>query len=171
MAVAKIKTPLMDEPIIQEESKQTRRVFRFFQSLSENLWNKSFPPSTGSVVNYAVSASPAVDTLIRSQLTPYQKDDQTWLLDLNITLTVASGARTGITVTLTNTKFKNLTGLYQPVLAYAMDGAAPYPIRCYAQLNTGNIIFTHASATTTIYAFRAEQLELEEKPAYAEGSA
>jgi hypothetical protein len=168
VALAKVKTPLLSEQIIERGVFQTLRLARFFQKVSENLWNKAFPDTDGTITYYEVSAVPAVASLIRAQLTPYQKDDQTWLLDLNITLTVASGARTGITVTLTNTKFKNLTGLYQPVLAYAIDGTNPYPIRCYAQLNTGNIIFEHASATTTTYCFRAEQLELEEQPAYAE---
>jgi hypothetical protein len=168
MPVAKVKTPLQQEPIIERGDKQTLRLSRFFDKVSENLWNKSFPDTDGTITYYTVTATPAVVSLIRAQLTPYQKDDQTWLLDLNITLTVASGARTGITVTLSNTKFKNLANLYQPVLAYAIDGTAPYPENCYAQINTGNIIFKHASATTTTYCFRAEGLELEEKPAYAE---
>ncbi len=168
MSAPKIRVPLQTEQIIERENKQTLRLARFFQKISENLWNKAFPDTDGTITYYEVSASPAIVSLIRAQLTPYQKDDQTWLLDLNISFTVASGARTGITVTLTNTLFKNLANLKQPVLAYAMDGTAPYPEQCYAQLNTGNIIFKHASATTTIYSFKAEGLELEEQPAYAE---
>jgi len=162
------KVPEVTEMIVDQSGYQKKRLFRFFDQLSRGSWNRSYGPTTGSVVNYAITAVPAVASTISAQLTPYQKDDQSWLLDLNITITVASGSRTGITLTLSNTKFKNTTGLYQPVLAYAMDGTNPYPVRCYAELNTGNIIFEHASATTTIYAFRAEQLELEEKPAYAQ---
>ncbi len=163
----RFKVPSKTEIIVNEGGFQKNRLFRFFDELSKGAWNEAFPDTDGTITYYTVTASPAVVSLVRAQLTPYQKDDRTWLLDINITLTVASGARTGITVTLANTKFKNLANLKQPVLAYAMDGTAPYPEQCYAVLNTGNIIFKHASATTTTYSFRAERLELEEKPAYA----
>ena len=160
--------PKKIETII-ENGKSTNQFFRFMDQLSRGAWKKSYPNVSGSAVNYTVTSTPALVSLILASITPYKRDDQTPLIDINITLTVASAARTTITMALGGgIKFKNTTGLYQPVTGYAMDGTAPYPIRCYAELNTGNIIFTHASATTTIYSFRATGLILEESTDFAE---
>ena len=159
------KTEILTDP----KGFQTNRVFRFFDELSKGSWKKSYAEtdSAGAVL-YALTSNPAIVSTILSSVTTYQRDDQTWLADINLCYTVASAARTTVTATLSNMKFKNTTGLYQPVNGFAMDGAAPYPVRCYAELNTGNILFTHASATTTIYSFRATGLVLEEQPAFAE---
>lgn len=172
MPVARVKVPLQSEPVTEDRVEpggfQTQRFSRFLKDVSEGLWNKSYPDTDGTITYYTVTSTPALVSLKLASLTPYQRDDQTWLLDLNVTYTVASGARTGVTMNIDEVKFKNTTGIYQPVTAYAMDGTNPYPVRCYAQINTGNIIFEHASATTTTYGFTASGLILESQPNFAE---
>ena len=160
----RFKVPLKTEIIVNQAGFQQNRLFRFFDELSKGSWCKKYIEGT----SFDLTSSPAVVSTIRAWIRPYQDDDRLWLCDLMACYTVASGARTTITPTFSGIKFKNETGLFQPVNGFAMDGAAPYPIRCYAQLNTGNIIFTHGNATTTIYGFSASGLELEEQPDFAE---
>jgi hypothetical protein len=165
----RFKAPQKTEIIVDEKGFQLNRLFRFFDELSKGSWKKSYPPTADTgAVNYIVTSNPALVSLILASITPYQRDDQTWLADLNICLTVASAARTTITMSIANLTFKNTTGLFQPVTGYAMDGSNAYLHNCYAILNTGNIIINHASATTVIYGFRATGLILDEKPSFAE---
>jgi hypothetical protein len=167
MPLPRYVVPQKTEVIVDEKGFQKNRVFRFFDELSRGAWNTAYPDTDGTITYYTVTSTPALVSLIKSSIAVYQSDDQAWLCDLNVTYTVASGARTGVTMNIDNLKFLNLANLYQPVTGYAMDGTNPYPVRCYAQINTGNIIFEHASATTTTYGFRANGLILEEQPSFA----
>ena len=164
----KIFLPIRQNRVVDEEGIQTLRLNKFFDQVSRNLWEKAYAQSAGSIDYYVVSSTPAVVSVIDSSLTAYQSDNGLWLLDINLTYTVVSAARTGVTLNLTNVKFKNTTGLYQAVNGYAMDGSGAYVERCYAEINTGNIILLHASATTTIYSFNGHGIKLEEKPGFAE---
>ncbi len=150
--------------IITEDGFQKDWLFKFFDELSRGSWKKKYIEG----INFDLTSSPAVVSTIRAWIRPYQDDDRLWSCDLGACYTVVSGARTGVTATFSGIKFKNTAGLFQPVNGLAMDGTAPYPEQCYAQLNTGNIILKHASATTTIYGFSASGLELEEQPDFAE---
>jgi len=163
----KFKIPKQKEIIIVD-GMQSRRFNRLLIDLSQNLWKKSFPPAAGAVAYYTVTSNPAIVATILASVTPYQRDDQTWLTDLNICYTVASAARTTVTMSISELTFLDTAGLYQPVNGYAMDGSGAYVHNCYAEQDTGNIILNHASATTTIYGFRANGLILKSKPDFAE---
>ena len=160
----RFRVPLLTQIIVDKGGFQLQRLFRFFDELSRGSWEKKYIEGT----DFDLTSSPAVVSTIRAWIRPYQDEDRVWSCDLGACYTVASGARTGVTATFTGIKFKNTAGLFQPVTGFAMDGTAPYPEQCYAELNTGNIILKHASATTTIYGFSAHGIELEEQPDFAE---
>ncbi len=95
----KFKIPKQKEIIIVD-GMQSRRFNRLLIDLSQNLWKKSFPPADGAVAYYTVTSNPALVATILASVTPYQRDDQTWLTDLNICYTVASAARTTVTMSI-----------------------------------------------------------------------
>ena len=168
MAVAKIKPPLQDEPVIERVDRQTLRFARFLDDMSKALWEKPYPPTTDAgVVNYALTSSPALVSTIKSSISTYQTDDQTWLLDINVVYTVGSAVRTGATLSISNVEFLDLANFTQAVTGYAIDGSVAV-INCYADPGTGDIVIEHASGTTTTYAFKATGLILEEKSSFAE---
>jgi hypothetical protein len=92
----------------------------------------------------------------------YQDQDGNHRLKFNIVGTVASGARTGTTLTVTGVTFKNATSYFQAVTGVT-DAAATY---ANVNPNASTIAILHASATTTVYGVSGD-VELDSKPTWA----
>jgi hypothetical protein len=94
----------------------------------------------------------------------YQDQDGNHRLKFNISGIVASGARTGTTLTITGVTFKNRTSYYQACAAF--NDAANGACAAYANLNAATITVNHASATTAFYGVSGD-VELDSKPSWA----
>lgn len=104
-------------------------------------------------------------TVTRGVFVPYQTNDGTWRLKMNVVLAVSSGTRTSGAFTVAGVTFKNVSGFSQPVFGFPNPSTvATY--QAYATANSGVVEMDHASATTTGYLWSGD-VELDSKPTWA----
>ena len=166
MAAAKVKVPLQSEQIIERADKQTLRLARFFQGVSENLWGKKYIADTDGSEDFTISSDPAIVALTRGWIIPYQADDRIWLIDFCFVYTVASAVRTRVDLTLPLV-FANTTGYFQPCIGQQVT-AAPGAAACFCIPNEGTVTLFHDSETTDTYVFKGDSIELKAKPDWVE---
>lgn len=107
-----------------------------------------------------------LNSVIRSNFIPYQMQDNTWRLKINLVVLLSSATRTGIGLSLNGITIKNTSTFYQPIIGYQFDVPSAAAGYSYAQPNSSNLNITHASATTSYYGINAD-IELESKPTWA----
>ena len=71
-----------------------------------------------------------------------------WRGAFNIAGTFSSATITSLTIAISNVTFKNTVGFKQAITASLTGGSVAAPYTAYADVNTGNLVFTCASSTT-----------------------
>jgi hypothetical protein len=122
--------------------------------------------------SYNNSASPTLSgsnswSTVRGVFRPFQTQDGTWFLWMQVQGTVSSGSRTSSTVDINGITTKNTAG-YNQALACTSGGSATDSPSAEMGENDNTVVFRHATDTTTRYSFEGT-IELESKPTWAYG--
>lgn len=115
-------------------------------------------------VSLGLTGSPAVSGTPRGTLIPYQTIDGKWWCDIALYWAVASGSRTGVTITIDGITFINSSPYYQP--AVGMIDPVAGVTQCFCGFNSGVINLNYASATTTNHWVNIQAAELNTKPTW-----
>ena len=76
MAEPRYFVPKRNEAIVDSRGLQQLRFSRLLELLSRGSWNKDYQGATDTSLDFQVTSSPAVVSLIHATITPYQVDSQ-----------------------------------------------------------------------------------------------
>jgi hypothetical protein len=122
--------------------------------------------------NYNGGISPTLSgsnswSTVRGVFRPFQTQDGTWFLWMQVQGTVSSASRTSSTVDINGITTKNVAG-YNQALACTSGGSATDSPSAEMGENDNTVVFRHATDTTTRYSFEGT-IELNAKPTWAYG--
>jgi hypothetical protein len=104
-------------------------------------------------------------TIVRAVFIPYQMQDGSWRMRLNIGLTISLASRSSYNVTINGVTFKNIA-TFEQALWGSSGGSTNYVASSYASPNTNTLTAVHATGNSGSY-FWSGDLELESKPTWA----
>jgi len=162
----KLKVPIRTEAVT-EDGIQTVRFNRLLNDISANLWAKKYIADTDGSEDFTISSDPAIVSLKRGWIIPYQTDDRIWLVDFCFVYTVASAARERVDLTLPLV-FSNADDNYFQICLGQQLTAAPGAAACVCIPNEGTVTLEHDNETTDLYVFKGDSIELKSKPAWVE---
>lgn len=110
------------------------------------------------------SGGGTLSSVTRSEFVVKRRADGSYVLRYHIAVAVSSTARTNATFAINAVTFKNTANFFQPFAAMASTAISLQ--QCYADPNTANLSFNHASSTTTAY-YATGEAELDSLPAWA----
>ena len=121
----------------------------------------------GDGTDFDVTSGVGITSLIRARTYIRQVNNWTgkgtWKSNYNVAYNVASGSRSGDTMTMSGIVNKNVASFFQSVSAVS-DSASANIIKMIANPNTGDYGFSHTAATTTLYSHSGD-VEVE-KPTF-----
>ena len=116
--------------------------------------------TTDITATATVGASLGTYTVSRAVATFYADSNNIWHMKFNVAVVGDSGLRSDVTINFVNAVFKNVSNFYQSA-SLVID--TPTIGNAYAEPGTGNIIISHAEATTSTYSISGD-LELNADP-------
>ena len=125
--------------LIGEKLVPLLRVAKFFELVSENLWDRQYIEGTDTGFDIT---GPAGLSMVRGAMVPYETDGGAWHLKGNIDYTHDS--LTSVSLTLAGVTFK--TGPDQGVLGLDRSGTAT--TQAYVASASSVITVTHSAAST-----------------------
>lgn len=103
--------------------------------------------------------------VVRAVFVPYQCQDGTWRLKVNLVADFTSASISAITVSINGTVFKNVTNFYQAMVGFFASGTIRNVV--YVNPNNGNITVAAPTAETTARVYISGDVELNAKPTWA----
>jgi hypothetical protein len=122
--------------------------------------------------NYNNGISPTLSgtnswSTVRGVFRPFQTQDGTWFLWMQVQGTVSSASRSSSTVDINGITTKNVAS-YNQALACTSGGSATDSPSAEISENDNTVVMRHATDTTSRYSFEGT-IELESKPTWAYG--
>lgn len=111
------------------------------------------------------SGGGTLTTVNFAQFIPYQMQDGTWRLKLNLTVTLSSTGRTSVVIAINGVTFFNTGADGQALTGHSISGGV-YTVYCRAIPSAGTIAIVTVVGTTDEYMFSGD-VKLASKPTWA----